>query len=147
MDTDKDTTFGHDLSDKKVLIVDDNMMMTTMTEDMLRKIGFGEVDVARSGSEGLAKIQLAKEAGAVFDVVFLDWHMPDMSGFEVLRVCREDAGLHMMAIVMVTAENQKRSITEAMKTGATAYTVKPASQEDLETAINTVMSWRQGLIK
>ena len=43
MDTDKDTTFGHDLSDKKVLIVDDNMMMTTMTEDMLRKIGFGEV--------------------------------------------------------------------------------------------------------
>ena len=140
-----ETNFDHDLSGQKALIVDDNMMMTTMTQDMLKKIGYGEVVVARSGSEGLARIQEAKDEGAVFDVVFLDWHMPDMSGFEVLRQCREDMDLHKMAIVMVTAENQKRSVSEAMKTGATAYTVKPASREDLESAIDTVMRWRKGL--
>ncbi len=145
--TGQETSSGRDLADKKALIVDDNMMMTTMTQDMLRNIGFGEVDIARSGSEGLAKIQLAKEGGNIFDVVFLDWHMPDMSGFEVLRACREDADLHMMAIVMVTAENQKRSVTEAIKAGATAYAIKPASKEDLELAIDKVMKWREGLAK
>lgn len=137
--------FAHDLSDQRALIVDDNMMMTTMTQDMLKKLGFKEVDVARSGSEGLARIQEAKDEGATYDVVFLDWHMPDMSGYEVLRQCREDRALHKMAIIMVTAENQKRSISEAMKTGATAYTIKPASREDLENAVDTVMRWRSGM--
>lgn len=147
MDADNSTEndFDHDLSKKRALVVDDNMMMTTMSKDMLEKIGFGVVDVARSGSEGLARVQEAKEEGGVYDVVFLDWHMPDMSGFEVLRQCREDTGLHKMAIVMVTAENQKRSISEAMKTGATAYTVKPASRADLEIAIDTVIKWQEGL--
>jgi len=136
--------FNHDLSDKKALVVDDNMMMTTMTQDMLKNIGFGEVDVARSGSEGLARIHEAKDNDVLYDVVFLDWHMPDMSGFEVLRQCRDDKALHGMAIVMVTAENQRRSISEAMKAGATAYTIKPASKDDLKNAIDSVMKWRQG---
>lgn len=127
--------------DLKVLAVDDNMMMINLITNMLQKLGFTKIDTAMDGRKGYDIILEAKDNGEPYDIVFLDWNMPEMCGFDVLKECRENLEFSKMAIVMVTAENQKRSILEATKTGATAYLTKPISEDILKQKIENVVDW------
>lgn len=127
--------------DLKVLAVDDNMMMINLITNMLQKLGFTKIDTAMDGRKGCDIILEAKDSGEPYDIVFLDWNMPEMCGFDVLKECRENLEFSKMAIVMMTAENQKRSILEATKTGATAYLTKPISEDILKQKIENVVDW------
>lgn len=127
--------------DVKALVVDDNMMMRRIISDQLGNIGFVRIDDASSGEAAWDMINEAKGTETPYDVVFLDWNMPGMSGYDLLQKCREDCDLHKMAIVMVTAEDLKRSVLEAIKAGATFYMVKPVTEEDLEKMAGQVLEW------
>ena len=134
-------TLNKNVSELKVMAVDDNTMMINLMIKMLGDLGFEKIDTAGDGKEAFQKIIDAKDEGERYDIVFLDWNMPGMYGYDVLRECREIIELGDMAIVMVTAENQKRSVLEAMKVGATSYITKPVSPDELSKKVNQVLEW------
>lgn len=129
------------VSDYKVLLVDDNSMTLNLVSTMLRSNGFMAIETALDGRIALEKIAEKEQEGNLYDIVFLDWNMPEVGGYEVLRQCRENRSYDNMAIVMLTAENQKRYMLEAIKIGATSYIVKPLAQDDLEKKLKQILEW------
>ena len=132
-----------DAENMSVFLVDDNLMTRTLTISMLEHFGFRDIDYAVSGMEAWEKIEKMKSSARLCDVILLDWNMPGMSGYDLLRRCRQDRSLDDVAIIMLTAENQKRSMLEAIKAGATSYITKPIAHEELFTKLSQAVAWKK----
>lgn len=128
-------------SQYKVLLVDDNSMTINLISTMLKSHGVTNLNASFHGQDAISKIDEARAQSAPYDMVFLDWNMPDISGYEVLSRCRQNPQNDRTAFIMLTAENQKRSVLEALKAGATSYIIKPLSQDDLGKRLGQVFTW------
>jgi DNA-binding response OmpR family regulator len=95
-----------------------------------------------AGLIGPAAVTRAHAANEPYDVVFLDWYMPAMTGFDLLRACRQQQRFDRMAIIMLTAESEAENITRALEAGATAYITKPFDPSVIVTKLNEVMAWQ-----
>ncbi|VAX15213.1 Chemotaxis regulator - transmits chemoreceptor signals to flagellar motor components CheY, partial [hydrothermal vent metagenome] len=111
----------------KVLIVDDFATMRKIERNILGQLGIKNVDEADDGSTALPKIQQTK-----YDIILLDWNMPQMSGLELLKAVRSDPNTKNVPIVMVTAEALKDNIVAAAQAGVNDYVVKPFTAAVLE---------------
>ncbi len=123
-------------SDYKILVVDDHMISIRLLQTHLQVAGFMDIEIATNGDE--ASEQLKKDH---FDIVFMDWAMPQRDGITVLRECRAESRFDDTAFVMVSAEAQRKNIIEALAAGATAYIVKPLSQDELKDTVAKVLKW------
>ena len=132
-----------DFSTLKFLVVDDHALLRHVLRSSLQPYGIRNLDWAIDGIEALEKIKTASAQNAPYDVVFLDWNMPRMSGFDVLSSCRNDRQLDRMAIVMLTAESETDSITRAMGAGATAYITKPFQPETIVKKLEDIAVWQK----
>ena len=103
----------------KFLVVDDFSTMRRIVRNLLKELGFNNVEEAEDGVDALNKLQ----AGG-FGFVISDWNMPNMDGLELLKTIRADAGMASMPVLMVTAE-AKKNIIAAARAGASGYVVKP----------------------
>ncbi len=110
----------------KVLVVDDFATMRRILRNILKQIGFTNINEADDGKSALK--MLRKER---FDLVMCDWNMPEMPGIELLKAVRSDEELKDLPFVMVTAEAQKENILEAVKAGVSNYVVKPFTAETI----------------
>ena len=104
----------------KFLVVDDFSTMRRIVRNLLKELGFTNVDEAEDGVIALQKLKAAE-----FDFVVTDWNMPNMTGIELLRAIRADAALKGLPVLMITAEAKKENIIEAAQAGASGYIVKP----------------------
>jgi len=111
----------------KVLVVDDMSTMRRIVKNVLKQIGYTEIEEAVNGEEGLSKLR----AGG-FGLVVSDWNMPVMAGIDLLRAIRADPALKHLPVLMVTAEAQKENIMEAVQAGVSNYVVKPFTAEALQ---------------
>src|SRR6201996_2188551 len=116
-----------------VLVVDDYGTMVRIIRNLLRHLGFTDVDDAADGSAALAKMH-AKRYGLVIS----DWNMEPMTGFELLRQVRADPGLEETPFIMVTAESKTENVIAAKKAGVNNYIVKPFNAATLKTKIEAV---------
>lgn len=117
----------------KFLVVDDFSTMRRIVRNLLKELGFTNVDEAEDGVAALAKLR-----GAQFDFVVSDWNMPNMTGIDLLRNIRGDTGLKHLPVLMVTAEAKKENIVEAAQAGANGYIVKPFTAATLEEKLNKI---------
>jgi len=117
----------------KILVVDDMSTMRRIVKNILKQLGFLNVDEAENGQEGLNKL---KEGG--FGFVVSDWNMPVMTGIEMLRAIRADEATKAIPVLMVTAEAQQENLIEAVKAGVSNYIVKPFTAETLQEKINKI---------
>lgn len=117
----------------KFLVVDDFSTMRRIVRNLLRELGFTNVDEAEDGVVALSKLK-----GGAFDFVVSDWNMPNMTGIELLRAIRADAELKHLPVLMVTAEAKKENIIEAAQAGAHGYVVKPFTAATLEEKLNKI---------
>ena len=124
-----------------VLVVDDNIMTISIVKAMLEEMHFGRIDSASNGRDGWDKISDNLEKGRPYDIVVMDWNMPEMNGYEALRRCRDETRLNKMAIIMLSAESQKRNILEATKAGATSYIIKPLEKSEFNEKMKQVFAW------
>ncbi len=115
------------LEDTRFLVVDDFSTMRRILRNLLKELGFMNVQEAEDGVEALAKL---KEGN--FDFVVTDWNMPNMSGIELLHAIRTDAKLKHMPVLMVTAEATRDNVILAAKAGASGYVVKPFTAAKLD---------------
>lgn len=109
----------------KILIVDDFEVMRFNMKKILKNLGLEVVTEAVDGQDAWEKIQAAADDGNPFDVIFLDWNMPRMSGLEVLVNCKKDEKYKKTPVIMTTAEREQKSIIAALSSGASDYIVKP----------------------
>ena len=111
----------------KFLVVDDFSTMRRIVRNLLKELGYTNVDEAEDGVVALQKLR-----GANFQFVVTDWNMPNMTGIELLKAIRADDGLKHLPVLMITAEAKKENIIEAAQSGASGYIVKPFTAATLE---------------
>lgn len=111
----------------KFLVVDDFSTMRRIVRNLLKELGYTNVDEAEDGVVALQKIK-----GGGFQFVITDWNMPNMTGIDLLKAVRADAGYNRLPVLMITAEAKKENIIEAAQNGASGYIVKPFTAATLE---------------
>lgn len=120
--------------DMKILVVDDFATMRRIIKNILRQIGYRNIEEADDGDVGLKLLK-----AQAFDFVISDWNMPKMSGLELLKAVRSDNQLSDMPFLMVTAEAQKENVIEAVKAKVSNYIIKPFTAETLADKINRIL--------
>ncbi|WP_075182033.1 chemotaxis response regulator CheY [Pantoea sp. 1.19] len=123
------------MADKNLrfLVVDDFNTMRRIVRNLLKELGFNNVEEAEDGAEALSKLR----AGS-FDFVISDWNMPNVDGLQLLQTIRGDAALGKLPVLMVTAEAKKENIIAAAQAGASGYVVKPFTAATLEEKLGKI---------
>lgn len=117
----------------KFLVVDDFATMRRIVRNLLKELGFSNVQEADDGVAALNMLRKEK-----FDFVATDWNMPNMTGIELLKAIRADAGLKHLPVLMITAEAKKENIIEAAQAGASGYIVKPFTSGTLDEKLKKI---------
>lgn len=123
------------IENTKFLVVDDFSTMRRIVRNLLKELGFANVHEAEDGVDALNKLR-----SETFDFVVSDWNMPNMTGIELLRAIRGDAGLKHLPLLMVTAEAKKENIIEAAQAGASGYIVKPFTAATLDEKLKKIFA-------
>jgi two-component system sensor histidine kinase/response regulator len=118
-----------DLRGLKVLVCDDNQTAREYLQEALKVLTFS-VTVSSSGSEA---IEILKEnQSKPFQLVLMDWKMPQMDGLEAIRQIRQNPEIpHTPAIIMVSAYSEDEVIKKSAKIGIDAFLLKPVSYSTL----------------
>lgn len=119
-----------------VLVVDDYKTMIRIIRNLLKQLGFENVEDAADGQEALEKM---KNADQKFGLVISDWNMEPMTGYELLREVRADDGLKATPFIMVTAESKTENVVAAKRAGVNNYIVKPFNAATLKSKIAAVI--------
>ncbi len=117
-----------------ILIVDDYKTMLRIIRNLLKQLGFNNVDEATDGSAALQKMR-----DRSYGLVISDWNMEPMSGLQLLQEVRADAQLQEVPFIMVTAESKSENVVAAKQAGVTNYIVKPFNAATLKTKLTTAI--------
>ena len=116
-----------------ILVVDDYGTMIRIIRNLLRQLGFQDVDDAPDGSIALSKMHIKR-----YSLVISDWNMEPMTGYEFLKKVRSDPVMSSTPFIMVTAESKTENVVAAKQAGVNNYIVKPFNAETLKTKIEAV---------
>jgi two-component system chemotaxis response regulator CheY len=108
----------------KILVVDDFSTMRRIVKNVLKQIGFENIEEAEDGAQALGKLK----AGG-YGFVVTDWNMPNMDGLEFFKTARQEPALKDVPFLMVTAEAEKDKVITAIQAGVNNYIVKPFTAE------------------
>ncbi len=117
----------------KILVVDDFSTMRRIIKNLLRDLGFTNVEEADDGNTALPMLKTGK-----FDFLITDWNMPGMTGIDLLRAVRADPNLKTLPVLMVTAEAKRDQIVAAAQAGVNGYVVKPFTAAVLKEKIEKI---------
>lgn len=117
-----------------VLVVDDYKTMLRIIRNLLRQLGFDNVDEAEDGSSALTRMR-----DRDYGLVISDWNMEPMTGLQLLREVRADASLNHLPFIMITAESKVENVLAAKEAGVNNYIVKPFNAETLKSKIASVI--------
>jgi PAS domain S-box-containing protein len=133
--------FPADLSDLRVLVVDDNETNRLVVHEQTVSWGMRD-SMAVDGPAALRVLREAAERGENYDVAILDMHMPGMDGIELARRIKADRAVASTRLVLLTSVGQHGDAQEAEKLGIAAYLTKPVKQSELYDALAAVMGAR-----
>ena len=122
---------------KKILVIDDEPSMHRLLKLILEDEGFSVVEPEES-SEAAASIAVGKP-----DAIILDIMMPEVSGFEVLRMLKDDEGTRDIPVIILSVRSFEEDIQKAMSLGAERYMTKPFQPTELLELIKEVLAARE----
>ncbi len=117
-----------------ILIVDDYKTMLRIIRNLLKQLGFNNVDEAADGSAALQKLR-----DKSYGLVISDWNMEPMSGLQLLKECRTDNQLQALPFIMITAESKSENVVAAKQAGVNNYIVKPFNAATLKSKLTAVL--------
>ncbi|MFQ5774583.1 MAG: response regulator [Kiloniellaceae bacterium] len=117
-----------------ILIVDDYKTMLRIIRNLLKQLGFNNVDEATDGSQALQKLRDKN-----FGLIISDWNMEPMSGLQLLKEVRADIKLKGLPFVMITAESKSENVIAAKEAGVSNYIVKPFNAATLKGKLTSVL--------
>ncbi|HYM33322.1 MAG TPA: response regulator [Candidatus Cybelea sp.] len=117
-----------------ILIVDDYKTMLRIISNLLKQLGFNNVDEATDGSMALGKLR-----DRPYGLVISDWNMEPMTGLQLLQEVRADERIKGTPFIMVTAESKTENVVAAKQAGVNNYIVKPFNAETLKKKLEAVI--------
>ena len=120
-----------------ILVVDDYQTMVRIMRNLLKQIGYENVDDASNGAAALELIRSRR-----YSLIISDWNMEPMTGLELLHHVRGDAQHASTPFIMVTAESKTDNVLAARKAGVTSYIVKPFNAQMLKVKIDAACGSR-----
>ncbi|MDR1351347.1 MAG: chemotaxis response regulator CheY [Zoogloeaceae bacterium] len=120
-------------SKMRILVVDDFSTMRRIVRNLLKELGFTNVDEAEDGAIALQKLNTE-----TFEFVITDWNMPNMDGLTLLQTVRSTPTLKHLPVLMITAEAKKENIIAAAQAGASGYIVKPFTAATLSEKLGKI---------
>ena len=118
-----------------VLVVDDASTMIRIISNLLRQIGFRDIDEVQGGATAIAKMRIKR-----YGLVISDWNMEPITGLDLLRQVRADPNLGEIPFIMVTAETRTKNVIAAKDAGVNNYIVKPFNAQTLKAKIEAVFA-------
>ena len=119
----------------KILVVEDDEASRAIIARFLDQLGFSNVVLAENGRAVLNELNLNQ-----IDLVISDWRMPDMDGLELYWSAKNEGLLDNTPFLMVSAENEKGKVIEALRAGVNDYIVKPVDSKTLKDKIEKLLS-------
>jgi two-component system, chemotaxis family, chemotaxis protein CheY len=116
------------------LVVDDYNTMIRILRNLLKQLGFQDIDDAADGTAALAKMRTKR-----YGLVISDWNMEPMTGLQLLKEIRADNKLNATPFIMVTAESKTENVVAAKEAGVNNYIVKPFNADTLKQKITSVI--------
>jgi two-component system, chemotaxis family, chemotaxis protein CheY len=123
----------------KILVVDDFTTMRRIVRNLLKQLGFENIEEAEDGQQAFSKLKDEK-----YHFIISDWNMPNMTGIELLQNVRSDPELKGLPFLMVTAESEKERVIEAIKSGVNNYIIKPFTAEILKEKMEKIFEKMTG---
>ena len=118
-----------------ILVVDDYATMRRIIKNLLKQLGFSNIEEAENGQQALEVIK----GGQKFGLIISDWNMEPMTGIELLKNVRANDNTKGIPFIMVTAESKTENVIEAKKAGVNNYIVKPFNAETLKQKMTSVI--------
>jgi two-component system chemotaxis response regulator CheY len=118
-----------------ILVVDDYNTMIRIICNLLKQLGYQNIDNATDGATALAKLRAGR-----YGLVISDWNMEPMSGYDLLKEIRADAELGKTPFIMITAESKTENVIAAKRAGVSNYIVKPFNAQTLQSKIAAVFT-------
>jgi two-component system chemotaxis response regulator CheY len=118
-----------------ILVVDDYNTMIRIICNLLKQLGYQNIDNATDGATALAKLRAGR-----YGLVISDWNMEPMSGYDLLKEVRADAKLGKTPFIMITAESKTENVIAAKRAGVSNYIVKPFNAQTLQAKIAAVFT-------
>jgi two-component system chemotaxis response regulator CheY len=118
-----------------VLVVDDYNTMIRIICNLLKQLGYQNIDNATDGATALAKLRAGR-----YGLVISDWNMEPMSGYDLLKEVRADPQLGKTPFIMITAESKTENVIAAKRAGVNNYIVKPFNAQMLQNKIAAVFA-------
>jgi len=119
-----------------ILVVDDYQTMRRIIENLLKQLGFHNIDQAMDGSSAL---ELLRDPEKKYGLIISDWNMEPMTGLQLCKEVRADAHLKAVPFIMVTAESKAENVVAAKQAGVNNYIIKPFNAETLKAKMVTVL--------
>jgi two-component system, chemotaxis family, chemotaxis protein CheY len=120
--------------DYTVCVVEDEKVSRKMTIELLKRMGITKIVASTNGEIALQKLRLQK-----VDLIISDWHMPIMDGLEFYKAVKKEVSLQDTPFLMVTVEDSKERVVEALKLGIRDYIVKPLSSKSFEGKVKSLL--------
>jgi two-component system chemotaxis response regulator CheY len=118
-----------------IMVVDDYNTMIRIICNLLKQLGYQNIDNATDGATALAKLRAGR-----YGLVISDWNMEPMSGYDLLKEVRADAKLSKTPFIMITAESKTENVIAAKRAGVNNYIVKPFNAQTLQSKIAAVFA-------
>ena len=118
----------------RILVVDDQREILDLTATVLSSAGYA-TETSSSGRDALERL-----ADGGFDLVLLDINMPEMDGWETLRLLRADERLADTAVVMFSIKGDTSDKVHSLQEGATGYITKPFVVDELIARVERILS-------
>ncbi len=125
------------MAQEKILIVDDELSILVPLKFLLEKNNY-DVDLAQSGKDALDRIALSPP-----DLILLDIMLPDLDGYEIFQMIRENSDWDDIKVIYLSAKNRDVDIAKGLNLGADAYVTKPFSNADLMNKVRTLLKKKQ----
>ena len=119
----------------KILIVDDDEPSRKLMAKTLKTMGITNIIEATDGKTAISKLYLNQ-----VDLVISDWRMPGMSGLDFYKAAQKENLLENVPFLMVSVENEKEKVVEALKAGIRDYIVKPLKQESFRDKVKSILT-------
>ena len=117
-----------------ILIVDDYKTMLRIVRNILKRVGFENVEEAAGGTEAFNKMKEKK-----YGLVISDWNMEPVTGLDLLKQVRGDGNMKDTPFIMISAEGKTENVIAAKEAGVSNYIVKPFNAETLKQKLTAVL--------
>lgn len=118
----------------KILVVDDFSTMRRIVKNLLKQLGYVNIDEAEDGAQAYEKVK-----NGDYGFVVSDWNMPNMDGLDLVKSVRANPAIKDLPILMVTAEAEKDKVIAAIQAGVSNYIVKPFTGDTLKEKMDKII--------